>query len=635
MTKTFRFLKHYPVLSTTIVVGLVGLLLWALSFPDATRYLFTAYAIIIVVWQAVDMVKEMLAGKFGLDILAVVAIIATLLVGEYVASWIIILMITGGEALEDFAARRAKRDLSALLDNAPTRAHLLVGEDIREIAASEVAIGDVLLVRPSELVPVDGELLSDAGAFDQSSLTGESIPVEKVAGDEVFSGTLNGQRAVKIRATATTATSQYQQIVDLVAGAEEDQAPTVRLADRYAVPFTVLSLTIAGIAWAVSGNPTRFAEVLVLATPCPLLIAAPVAFISGMSRSAKNKVVVKNGAVLENLSRAGSVYFDKTGTLTQGHPQIARIEPAAEAALDETELLQLAASAEQYSSHVLAAALITEAKTRGIELSSSDEAHEEATNGVTARLNGRKVIVGKLAYVKQFAPSANVAHVEPGETAIYVAVDGMFAGALIARDELRVNARATVETLRRSGVERVALVTGDAQETADSIAEQTGIDTVHAQCLPADKVEIVAQANPRPIIMVGDGVNDAPALARADVGIAMGARGATVASQAADAVILTDDISRVAAVVEISKRTMRVALQSIWIGIALSVILMLIAAFGFIPATAGALTQEVVDLVAILAALRALKGTRKEDEALAAVSARVMSASAKPEPALV
>ena len=620
------FFKNYPALSTTLVVGLAGLLLWVASLGEATRWLFTAYAVVIVVWQAIGMVKEMIAGKFGLDILAVVAIVATLLVGEYVASIIIILMLTGGEALEDFASQRAKRDLSALLENAPQRAHLVVGnadsEDIREITANEVAIDDVLLVRPSEIVPVDGELLSESGAFDQSTLTGESVPVEKVAGESVFSGTVNGQRAVKMRATATVATSQYQQIVNLVASAEEEQAPTVRLADRFAVPFTVLSLLIAGIAWAVTGEAVRFAEVLVLATPCPLLIAAPVAFISGMSRSAKNKVVVKNGAVLENLSRAGSVYFDKTGTLTQGQPQIVDIRPAASSPLSQDELLTLAASAEQYSSHVLAAALSHEAKSRNLPLVASTDAHEEATNGVTARLDGREVIVGKQAYV----PGASRTNIEAGETAIYVAVDGHFAGVLVARDELRTNAQATVTALRTLGISKAALLTGDAQETADAIAERAGIDTVHALCLPADKVEIVGAAQPRPVIMVGDGVNDAPALARADVGIAMGARGSTAASDAADAVILADDISRVAAVVSIAQHTMRVALQSIWIGIALSVVLMVVAAFGLIPATAGALTQEIVDLVAILAALRALGGSGRETIHLPAVTAATPAA---------
>jgi heavy metal translocating P-type ATPase len=399
--------------------------------------------------------------------------------------------------------------------------------------------------------------------------------------------------------------------VDLIKGAEEDQAPTVRLADRFAVPFTILSLVIAGTAWAISGDPTRFAQVLVLATPCPLLIAAPVAFISGMSRAARNKVIVKNGGVLEELSRAQSVYFDKTGTLTQGHPTIVDVRPADEF-LSARELLLLAASAEQYSSHVLANAVLEAAKRRRLPLLTGDHAREEATNGVTAVLQGREVIVGKYEYVREHASDARAAHTQPGEVAIYVAVDGRFGGVIVARDKLRTSARATVEHLRELGVAHTALVTGDAQATADYIAAQAGIETVYAQCLPADKVVIVTEATPRPIVMIGDGINDTPALARADVGIAMGARGATAASQTADAVVLADDIAPVAAAVHIAQDTMRIARQSIWVGIVLSVVLMLIAAFGVIPATAGALTQEIVDLVAILAALRAL-GSRKKD----------------------
>ncbi len=616
MTRLREISRNYPWLVATIGIGILGALLAVSGQQISTRWIFVMYALVVVLHQAVGMIKDMIAGKFGLDILAVVAIIATLLVGEYVASMIIILMITGGEALEDYASRRAKKDLSDLLDHAPREARIVTNNGIHTVPSEHVKPGDVVLVRPNEVAPVDGVLASAHAAFDQSTLTGESIPVEKSTGDPVYSGTVNGQHAVEVIATQTVATSQYQQIVDLVQGAEEDPAPTVRLADKFAVPFTVLSLVIASTAWAVSGDPTRFAQVLVLATPCPLLIAAPVAFISGMSRAARNKVIVKNGGVLEELSRAQSVYFDKTGTITQGQPTIVDIQPAhnqpAHNALDPHELLLLAASAEQYSSHVLASAVINAAKRRKLSLIAGDHAREEATNGVTAVLQGRTVIVGKFEYIREHAPDARPAETQPGEVAIYVAVDGRFGGVIVARDTLRESARETVAQLGELGVERTALVTGDAQATADYIADQVGIKTVHAQCLPADKVAIVAEAQQRPVIMVGDGINDAPALARADVGIAMGARGATAASETADAVVLADDIAPVAAVVRISQETMRIARQSIWVGIFLSVVLMLIAAFGVIPATAGALTQEVVDLIAILAALRAL-GSRKQD----------------------
>jgi heavy metal translocating P-type ATPase len=380
----------------------------------------------------------------------------------------------------------------------------------------------------------------------------------------------------------------------------------VRLADRYAVPFTVFSLALAGVAWWASGDPARFAEVLVLATPCPLLIAAPVAFIGGMSRSARNGVIVKGGGVLEQLAAAKTAVFDKTGTLTYGSPTLVAIRP--EPGFGEDELLAAVASAEQYSSHVLAASMIEAAKQRGLPLVEADRAREAATNGVTAKLDGREVVVGKFAFVQEHAPEAERTDIAPGQLAVYVAVDGRFAGAILASDRLRDNAAATLARLGELGVHQTMMLTGDAKATADHIAAELGITRVRADCLPADKVAEVAAIAERPVIMVGDGVNDAPVLAAADVGIAMGAKGATAASESASAVILVDDISRTAKAVEIGRDTVRIALQSIWIGIAVSIGLMVIAAFGVIPATIGALLQEVVDLVTILAALRAIGG---------------------------
>ena len=482
------------------------------------------------------------------------------------------------------------------------------GNEIVEIPADQVQPGDVLLVRPSEILPVDGTLRSAETTLDESSITGESVPVEKRAGDVVLSGAVNGQSAVEIVATATAADSQYQQIVALVAEAADSKAPVVRLADRYAVPFTLFSLALAGVAWWLSGDPVRFAEVLVLATPCPLLIAAPVAFIGGMSRAARNGVIVKGGGVLEQLSAARTAVFDKTGTLTHGEPTLVAIRPTNGFAGDE--LLAAVASAEQYSSHVLAASMIEAARERGLALAEAEWAREAATNGVQAKIGGREIVVGKFAFVKEHAPDASRTTIAPGELAVYVAIDGRYAGALLASDRLRENARATLERLDTLGVHQTMMLTGDAKATADHIASEIGITQVRADCLPADKVHEVSAIAERPVIMVGDGVNDAPVLAAADVGIAMGAKGATAASESASAVILVDDISRVAKAVEIGRDTVRIALQSIWIGIIVSVALMLVAAFGVIPATVGALLQEVVDLVTILAALRAIGGRR-------------------------
>lgn len=616
MVVLLKLARRYWAVSLTLAMGLVGILLALAGRGEAVPWLFGAYALGIAAWQAVGMVRDLLRGHWGLDILAITAIVATVFVGEYIAALIVVLMLTGGEALEDYANRRAKRELDALLTRAPQTAHRVEGDRLVDIRAHEVLPGDVLIVRPSEIVPVDGVLSSVEMVADESSITGESIPVEKHAGDTVLSGSVNGQVAVEIVATATAADSQYQQIVALVAGAAESKAPVVRLADRYAVPFTVFSLLLAGVAWWISGDPVRFAEVLVLATPCPLLIAAPVAFIGGMSRAARNGIIVKSGGVLEQLARARTVVFDKTGTLTHGEPELVAVRP--EPDFDPEELLWLVASAEQYSSHVLAVSIIDAATGRGLRLIEAESAREVATNGVVATISGREVLIGKYAYLLEHAPATRRTDISPGELAVYVAVDGVYAGALIARDQLRRNAHETLDRLEAAGVTHTMMLTGDAQATADHIAAEIGIERVRAECLPADKVREVAEIPERPVIMVGDGVNDAPVLAAADVGIAMGARGATAASESADAVILVDDISRTAKAVEIGRDTVRIALQSIWLGIIVSVGLMVVAAFGFIPATAGALLQEFVDLAAILAALRAIGGRR--DAAAAAES---------------
>ncbi|GGI48092.1 heavy metal translocating P-type ATPase [Agromyces flavus] len=606
--RPLRLIRRYPIVALTLGIGVLGIVLALTGQGWLVAWIFSIYALGIAAWQAVGMVRDILGGHWGLDILAVTALVATVAVGEYVAALIVVLMLTGGEALEDYADRRAKRELDALLARAPQRAHRVVDDHFEDVPVDEVRPGDVLLVRPSEIVPVDGELRSAETSVDESSITGESVPVEKSAGDELLSGSVNGPVAVEITATARAADSQYQQIVALVAEAAASKAPVVRLADRYAVPFTVFSLLLAGVAWWVSGDPVRFAEVLVLATPCPLLIAAPVAFIGGMSRAARNGIIVKGGGVLEQLARAKTAVFDKTGTLTHGEPELVAVRT--EPGFGSDELLVLVASAEQYSSHVLAASIMQAATDRGLRLVEGEWARESATNGVTARIGGRDVTVGKFAYVRERAPEARRTEISPGELAVYVAVDGRFAGALLARDRLRGNARATLERLDRLGVRHTMMLTGDAQATADHIAAELGLERVRAECLPADKVQEVSAIAERPVIMVGDGVNDAPVLAAADIGVAMGARGATAASESADAVILVDDISRTAKAVEIGRDTVRIALQSIWLGIIVSVGLMLVAAFGFIPATAGALLQEFVDLAAILAALRAIGGRR-------------------------
>lgn len=603
--KAVALLRRYPIIGLAIGVAALAGLLTAVAPGDIEHAVLAAFTLSIAVREGIRMVRSILKGRVGLDILAVTAIVATVAVGEFWASLVIVVMLASGEALENYAAGRAERELSALLANVPQRAHRYRDDGtIEDIAATDVLVGDRLLVRPAEVVPVDANLMSFAGAFDESSLTGESLPVEKVDGDPVMSGSVNGSGAVDVRATAIAADSQYQRIVELVSEAKNSKAPLVRLADRYAVPFTLVAYAFAGVAWWISGDAQRFAEVLVVATPCPLLIGAPVAFMAGMSSAAKAGIVIKNAGTLERLARAKTVAFDKTGTLTHGLPQVVDVRPVS---MSADELLVVVGSTEQYSSHVLASALRTAVAERGLALRDATDAKDVATRGVEATIDGRVVFVGKPSYVATIATDVPKPEIDAGEAAVYVVVDGAFAGSVIVRDEIRPDAIATLAALRTLSIRNVMMLTGDIEPVAKHVAEQLGIEDVRAECLPEDKVRAIHEAPLRPIVMVGDGVNDAPVLAVSDVGIAMGAKGSTSAAESADVVILLDDVSRVARAVSIGQRTVRIALQSIWWGIGFSVVLMGVAAAGFLPAIVGAAMQEIVDLIAILGALRAVR----------------------------
>ncbi|MCB5272791.1 Zinc-transporting ATPase [Arthrobacter sp. SO5] len=619
-----KILLRYPLVAGTVAALLAVLILLLSGQPLIAQVAASTYALAVAAYLAVGMVRRLMGGQWGIDILAVTAIVSTVLVGEFIAAMIIVLMMAGGTALEDFAAGRAKKELTSLLERVPQTAHrersgttaagttaagtnaagATAGGQHEDIAATDVRIGDVLLVKPGEVVPLDGILLSESGSFDESSLTGESLPVERAAGEGLMSGSLNGEAAVRMKVTALMADSQYSRIVALVKEAADSKAPMVRLADRYAVPFTALAYALGAVGWIISGSPARFAEVLVVATPCPLLIAAPVAFLGGMSRAARAGIIVKYAGVLEQLSRIKTVAFDKTGTLTYGRPALVAVRTAG--SFTEDGVLGLAASAEQYSSHVLAASVMDAARNRGLVFDTATEANEFATHGVRARFDGRDVVVGKPKFVAEAAAGVEETELASGELAIYVGVAGEFAGSLVMSDPIRGETRRTLAELKELGVTRTVMLTGDALATAEHIADEAGLTDVRAECLPSDKVEAVRSLPLRPVMMVGDGVNDAPVLAVADVGIAMGARGSTAAGESADVVIILDDLSKVASAVRIGQRTVRVALQSIWIGIALSVALMLAAAAGFVPAIAGALSQELVDLATILNALRAL-----------------------------
>lgn len=610
MRRFARGLLDYPVVLATLTTGLIGAVLELAGQQVAAQWLVSAFALVVAAGQARGMVDDLRSGSYGIDLLAVTAIVSTVAVGEYWAALVVCLMLSGGEALEDYAAGRARRELTSLLENAPRTAHRVRPDgEVEDIDVDDVEIGDRLLVRPFETVPVDGVLESAAASLDESSLTGESLPVAVERGGQVLSGAVNGSGAIEVRAAARAADSQYQRIVQLAAEAQESRAPFVRLADRVAVPFTLLAFAIAGTAWALSGDATRFAEVLVVATPCPLIIAAPVAFLGGMSRSASVGIIVKHSGALEQLARARTAAFDKTGTLTYGEPRVAGVHPATGS---EGELLALAAAVEQHSNHPLARAIVERAEADAVPVPDASDVVEVPAHGVRATVDGQDVVVGSGRFVAEAA--GGPVPERPGTSVVHVAVEGRYAGHVALTDAPRTEARATVASLRRAGVRSVQVLTGDGKAAALAVAEQVGVDDVRADLLPQDKVAAVQEAGQRPVLMVGDGVNDAPVLAAADVGVAMGARGSSAASESADVVVLVDDLARVARAVHISQRTMRVAWQAISIGVALSVGFMVVAALGHLPAIVGAWLQEVVDLACIGWALLALRPGRRERE---------------------
>lgn len=590
-------MKDYKRLWAVLLVGVVALILqFVFGLATPAQVVVTGLGGALAVLMFVDMVKTLRAGNFGVDLLAITAIIATLAVGEYWAALIVLLMLTGGDALEDFAANIANRDLQSLLANNPTSAHQVLADgQYQDVAADALQVGDTILVRPGEVVPADAMVSAGVSEVDEASLTGEARPVAKTLGDAVMSGSINGAAALTLTVSKRAQDSQYQSIVALVAEAESKPAHFVRMADRYAVPFTLGAYLIAGIAWFIAQDPIRAAQVLVVASPCPLILAAPVAMVSGMSRASRVGIIVKSGTTLEKLAAAKTFAFDKTGTLTRGVLTVDQVLPAAP--FDEATLLNLAAGCEQQSGHILARSLVAHA---GDQLPPATQVNETTGLGVAAQVSGHAVKVGQAKFVPG-APTLK-------QTAVYVAVDGQYAGAVTFSDELRPEARATIKALHDQGVVDTVMISGDQQATAVAVAQAVGIDHVYAHKLPAEKIAVLETLKQRPVVMVGDGVNDAPSLAAADVGIAMGAHGATAASESADAVVLRDDLSKVAQAQMIGTQTLKVAKAAVGIGIAICTGLMLIAATGVIPTIIGALFQEVVDTVTILYALKARHG---------------------------
>ena len=694
-TKILDICKLVPMLPVVVIAAIPLALLgdwrpWGnamaipvLGNPGFGQWLVIALVLIIVIDTVRGMIDDLRHGQVGVDVLAVVAILSTVAVAEYWASWAVTLMITSGEAIEEYAQAKAERSLTALMEAAPQTAHVVnlpgVGRGFAAdkgdssdgfrrvglasaaaaahrfdtVPVEQVQLGDVLMVLPGETVPVDGELLSGTATLDLSNINGEPVPREVFAGARVMSGAVNGSTALTMRATQVAADSQYQRILELVASAQESRPAVVKTADRLAVPFTVLSLVIAGVAWAVSGVPTRFAQVLVLATPCPLLIAAPVAYIAGTGRLAAAGVLIKAQDVLENLGRVTQVFFDKTGTLTVKQPQVVRVEmlPGAATRLNEDHVLMMAGAVESYSVHILSKGIAkagAEALARlrqrfedGQRLCPEPEAswpghgreypvvkniNEDAGKGVSGEVNGHAVRVGRLSFaaagedgflaVGEAVPSRSeddlrtrFGLLQPDEMASYVSVDGRLIARIVLRDVPRANAKAALAKLHELGVTELAMLTGDKRASANIIASEVGIDEVHAELFPEDKVAAVRAATgagKTVTMMVGDGVNDAPVLAVADIGVAMTDGTSTAASESAQVVIMNDNIAAVPRAIAIARRTKRVMLQAVIAGLVLATIGMIAAAFNLIPVVVGAFLQEAIDVVSILWALTAL-----------------------------
>jgi len=553
----------------------------------------------------------------GVDLLALLAMAGSLGLGEYLAGAVVALMLSGGQALEAFAGARASRELSSLLERAPRSAQRYEDGLLVTRAVEDVAAGDLLLVPPGAVVPVDGMVASAAAVLDESALTGEARPVERVGGDDVRSGCLNAGGPFDLRATATAEASTYAGIVRLVAQAQASKAPFTRMADRYALTFTPVALAIAGVAWAASGDPVRALAVLVVATPCPLILAAPVAIMSGVSRAARRGIVVKGGQALEGLAQARRLLMDKTGTLTAGAPAVTAVET--EDGADPSSILTFAASVDQMSSHVFASAIVRAARERGLTLALPAGVVEVPGLGVEGIVDGQRVRVGRGSWMLPKGLPPRLRRLRrrlllEGLSHAFVVVEdaqrseaGTQTGMIVLEDPLRADTPRTIRALRRAGVDQVIVVTGDQSEIAGIVGDTVGADRVIAECSPEEKVEAVrAQHGPGTTIMVGDGLNDAAALAAADVGVALGARGASAHSEAADVVIVVDRLDRLAEAIGIAKRSYRIARQSVFAGMGLSAAAMIVAALGAIPPVAGALVQEAIDVAVILNALRAL-----------------------------
>lgn len=595
--------------SAFIIPGLVAA---GLLIGIADQRIWIATLVLGALPFVFDTVRAIARGKFGVDLIAVVAIVASLLAGQYLAGVVILLMLSGGEALEAYARERAKKELTELLSKAPSVAHVKrSGDKLVDVRAEEVRVGDTFVVKPGEVVPVDGTVSSGISSLDEAMITGESLPVEKRPGSLVWSGSINEDRPFEAHAIRASEESKYQIIVKLVQEAQNAQAPVVRLADRYAGVFNLLTFAFAGLAWILFQDPIRALAVLVVASPCPLILATPIAMISGISKAASRGIVIKSGGALERLGEVRGVVFDKTGTLTLGVPEVTKIVSVSD--LSEDEVMKRAVSLDQLSAHIFARSLVQYAQKRDLELEYPDQFEEVIGQGVKAVLHKRRYFLGKLGFIEsqgvRVAKSVekdNDAFLEEGKTAIYLGDETKLLGFIVFADVIRPETKQLFASMAVHGLSKMVMLTGDKKKVAAGIAAAIGIKEYKAELLPEDKVSYIneTQKSFGPVAMVGDGINDAPALAVASVGIAMASHGATVASETGDIVIMENDMHRVHDAIHIAQGALRLAKQGIFFGMGASVILMVFALFGYIIPVYGAVMQEALDVIVILNALR-------------------------------
>jgi len=590
---------------TGLLAGLALRLTGSGTASDAALAISSTVMLVPLAWSVA---RSLARRDVGVDGIALVAIVAALVLGEYLAAAVVAVMLAGGNALEASAGRHARRELTALVERMPRVARRRDGAAIEEVPVAELAVGDVVVVSSGEVVPVDGVVAGEQAVLDQSSLTGEPLPVTRHRDEEVLSGVANAGPPFELRATRRAADSAYAALVRLVEDAEQHKARFVRVADRYAAIFLPITLLVASAAWAVSGDPVRALAVLVVATPCPLILAAPIALVAGVSRAASVGVIVKGAAAIEQLGSARSVLLDKTGTVTAGLPSVERVVTVD--AASETEVLRLAAGVDQLSAHSSARALVREARGRRLELAAPRDVVETPGAGIAGTVDGRLVAVGTAAYVGHGGTAVAAGDDDSGEVA--VAIDGRLAGVIVLGDRLREDAVDVVERLRAAGIRQVVLATGDGQTRAEAIGRALGVARVCFDLTPQRKLALIDElrADPdlRAVLMAGDGVNDAPALAAADVGIAMAGAGATIASETADAVIVGERIGRIVDAIVIGRRSLAIARQCVLVGIGLSVLAMAVAAAGYLTPVQGAILQEGIDVAVILNALRARGG---------------------------